>query len=395
MTTPVIAGACRTAIGTFMGSLSSVPATELGAVVARETLRRAGVAPDQVDEVLFGCALQSGLGAGPARQAAMSAGLPETVPATTVNMLCGSGLRAVANAAQAIRAGDAEVILAGGMESMSRVPHVAPGLRSGQRLGDITLKDAMLSDGLWCSLTDQHMGSTAENIARDFEVSREDQDAFAAESQRRAAAAIAAGRFASEIVPVAVPQRRGEPVQVDTDEHPRPDATVEGLAGLKPAFNQGGTVTAGNASGINDGAATMIVASEGRAEALGLTPQARILGYAWTGTNPNTMGMGPVTAAPEALERAGLTLNQVEVIELNEAFAAQALAVERSLGLDPEITNVNGGAIALGHPVGASGARVLVTLLHELERRRARYGLATLCIGGGMGIAMVVESLAA
>jgi acetyl-CoA C-acetyltransferase len=393
VSTPVIAGAVRTPVGAFMGGLASVPAPELGSLVIRESLGRAGVQPDAVEDVLMGCILQAGLGQGPARQAAMGAGLPETVPATTVNMLCGSGLRAVAMAAQAIRAGDADLIVAGGMESMSRAPYVAEGIRAGVRMGDTTLKDTMISDGLWCAFSKQHMGNTAELLAERFEVTREDQDAFAAESQRRAGAAIREGRFVREIVPVEVPQRRGDAVVVDTDEHPRPDTTVESLAKLRPAFERDGTVTAGNASGINDGAAAMVVMSEERAEALGVTPQARILGAAWAGVAPEMMGLGPVEAIPLALARAGVELGDIELFEVNEAFASVACVVQREVGIPPDLLNVNGGAIALGHPVGASGARVLVTLLHAMEDRGARLGVASLCVGGGMGIAAVVESL--
>ena len=393
MSTPVIAGAVRTPIGAFGGSLASVPATELGAIAIRESLARAGVPADQVDDVLMGCILQAGLGQGPARQSAIAAGIPDTVPATTINQLCGSGLRAVAMAAQEIRAGDAEVVVAGGMESMSRAPHVAD-VREGQRLGDMALRDTLIADGLWCVLTDQHMGGTAEVVAERFGVSREDQDAFAAESQRLAALAMERDHFRDQVVAVPVPQRRGDPVLVDRDEHPRPDTTAEGLAALRPAFREGGTVTAGNASGINDGSAAMVVLAEDRAAELGVRPMARILGYAWTGIAPEIMGFAPVEAVRRALDRAGIGIDRVELFEVNEAFAAQAVAVQRELGIGREILNVNGGAIALGHPVGASGARILVTLLHEMHHREARIGVAALCVGGGQGVAMVVESLA-
>ena len=394
MTTPVIAGAVRTPIGAFMGALSSVPATELGAIVMRESIVRAGVPADQVDDVLLGCILQAGLGQGPARQAGVAAGIPDSVPATTINMLCGSGLRAVGMAAQAVRAGDAGVVMAGGMENMSRAPHVADGIRQGQRMGDVALRDTLIADGLWCALTDQHMGGTAEVVAERFGVTREDQDAFAAESQRLAGLALERKHFADEIVPVPVPQRRGDPVLVDTDEHPRPDTTVETLAALRPAFRADGTVTAGNSSGINDGAASMLVLSEARAAELGVQPMARILGYAWNGVAPEIMGMGPVQAIRTALDRAGVDdIRAIELFEVNEAFAAQAVAVQRELGIGREVLNVNGGAIALGHPVGASGARILVTLLHEMRHREARLGCAALCVGGGMGVAMIVESL--
>ncbi len=393
MSAPVIAGAVRTPIGAFMGSLASVPATELGAIVIRESLVRSGVPADQVDDVLMGCILQAGLGQGPARQSAIAAGIPDTVPATTINQLCGSGLRAVGMAAQEIRAGDAEVVVAGGMESMSRAPHVAY-LRDGQRLGDMPLRDTLIADGLWCALTDQHMGGTAEVVAERFGVSREDQDAFAAESQRLAGLAMERDHFREQVVPVPVPQRRGDPVLVDRDEHPRPDTSAEALAGLRPAFQADGTVTAGNASGINDGAAAMVVLAEDRAAELGVRPMARILGYAWTGIAPEIMGFAPVEAVRRALDRAGVGIDRVELFEVNEAFAAQAVAVQRELGIGREVLNVNGGAIALGHPVGASGARILVTLLHEMRHREARIGVAALCVGGGQGVAMVVESLA-
>jgi acetyl-CoA C-acetyltransferase len=376
-----------------MGALAPVPATDLGAIVIREALARAGVPGDRVDDVLMGCILQAGLGQGPARQAAITAGLPDTAPATTVNQLCGSGLRAVGMAAQEIRAGDAEVVVAGGMENMSRAPHVAY-LREGHRLGDAAMRDTLIADGLWCALTDQHMGGTAEVVAERFGVSREDQDAFAAESQRLARLAMERDHFRDQVVPVPVPQRRGDPVRVDTDEHPRPDTTREALAGLRPAFREGGTVTAGNASGINDGAAAMVVMAEDAAAGLGVAPMARILGYAWTGIAPEIMGFAPVEAIRRALDRAGLPIERVELFEVNEAFAAQAVAVQRELGIGREVLNVNGGAIALGHPVGASGARILVTLLHEMHHREARIGVAALCVGGGQGVAMVVESLA-
>ena len=393
MSTPVIAGAVRTPIGAFMGALASVPATELGAIVIREALQRSGVPADRVDDVLMGCILQAGLGQGPARQSAIAAGIPDTVPATTINQLCGSGLRAVALAAQAIRAGDADVVVAGGMESMSRAPHVVY-LRDGRRMGDVPMRDTLIGDGLWCALTDQHMGGTAEVVAERHGVSRDDQDAFAAESQRLAALALERDHFREQIVPVPVPQRRGEPVLVEQDEHPRPGTTADDLAGLRPAFREGGTVTAGNSSGINDGAAAMVVLSDDRAAALGVQPMARILGYAWTGIAPEVMGFAPVDAVRAALDRAGIGIDRVELFEVNEAFAAQAVAVQRELGIGREVLNVNGGAIALGHPVGASGARILVTLLHEMRHREARVGVAALCVGGGQGVAMVVESLA-
>jgi acetyl-CoA C-acetyltransferase len=368
-----------------------VPATDLGAVVVREALARARVDPEQLDEVLMGNVLSAGLGQNPARQAALAAGVPDSVPATTVNKVCGSGLKTVALAAQAIVAGDAEVIVAGGMESMSRAPYLLEGARVGFRMGDATLVDSMIRDGLWCAMADCHMGATAENVAAEHEITRRDQDEFAAESQRRAAAAVGSGAFRDEIVGVAVPQRRGDPVTVLQDEHPRPDTTAEGLAGLRPAFAAEGSVTAGNASGINDGAAATVVMSRERAAALGVEPLATIRGYASAGVAPRIMGMGPVEAVRRALARAGVEIGDLDLVELNEAFAAQSLAVCRVLGLDPKRTNVTGGAIALGHPIGASGTRVLTTLLYAMARDDARLGLASLCIGGGQGIAMVVE----
>ncbi|WP_217915663.1 acetyl-CoA C-acetyltransferase [Miltoncostaea marina] len=386
----VIASAVRTPIGAFMGGLASVSATALGARVIEEAVRRAGVDPGRVDDVLMGNVLQAGLGQNPARQAALAAGLPESVPATTVNQVCGSGLRAVAMAVQAIRAGDAEVVVAGGMESMSRAPHLLD-MRAGTRMGDATAVDSMVHDGLWCAMCDVHMGVTAENVAAEHEVSREDQDAFALVSQQRAAEAIAAGAFDDEVAPVSVPARRGDPVVVERDEFPRPDTTLEGLARLRPAFDREGTVTAGTSSGINDGAAAVVVMSAEAAREAGAPVLAVVRGHAWAGVAPRVMGMGPVEAVPAALARAGAELADVDLIELNEAFAAQSLAVSRRLGLDPERVNVHGGAIALGHPIGASGARVLTTLLHGMRRREARLGLASLCIGGGQGIAMVVE----
>lgn len=394
MSDPVILGAARTPIGSFNGSLASVSAPALGAVAIGAALERAGVSGEQVDEVLMGNVVSAGTGLNPARQASLSAGLPEVVPATSIEKACGSGLKSVALAAQAIRAGDANLVVAGGTENMSAAPYLLEKARTGYRLGDGVLVDSLLRDGLWCTITDCHMGSTAENIAAEFEVSRDDQDAFAARSQRRAADAVQAGRFEAEIAPVEVPQRRGDPALVAADEYPRPETTEEALAGLRPAFERDGTVTAGNASGINDGAAATLVASRERADQLGATPLAAIRSYASAGVAPRIMGMGPVAAVTRALERAGLELADIDLIELNEAFAAQSLGVIRELGLDEERVNVNGGAIALGHPVGASGARILTTLLYEMERRDVEFGLATLCIGGGQGIAMVVERTA-
>ena len=390
----VIIGAARTPIGAFNGALSGVPATELGAIAIREACERAGVRGTTIDEVILGNVLSAGLGQNPARQAAISAGVGVETPATTINKVCGSGLKAVALAAQAVRVGDAQLVVAGGMESMSRAPHIVDGLRQGIRMGDGTLRDSMVIDGLWCALEDCHMGVTAENVASEHSVGREDQDAFALESQRRATDAVASGVFAQEIVSVPVAQRRGEPLVVANDEYPRPEASIEGLRALRPAFDGAGSVTAGNASGINDGAAALVVSSRERADALGSRPLARILSWASAGLEPRVMGMGPVPAIEAALTKAGLSLPDVDLIELNEAFAAQSVAVVRALELDPARVNVHGGAIALGHPIGASGARILVTLLHEMARREVRVGLAALCIGGGQGIAMVVERVA-
>ncbi|SIS67777.1 acetyl-CoA C-acetyltransferase [Alicyclobacillus vulcanalis] len=390
----VIAGAVRTPIGSFQGSLAPLSAPDLGAAVISEVLRRTGVAPGLVDEVVMGNVLQAGLGQNPARQAAMRAGLPQDVPATTINMVCGSGLKSVMLAAQAIRSGDASLLVAGGMESMSNAPYLLPGAREGYRMGHKGVIDSMIQDGLWCAFCDIHMGVTAENVARRHGISREDQDAFALRSQMRAREAMETGRFQDEIVPVSVPRRKGDPAVVDRDEHPRPDTTAEALAKLRPAFTADGTVTAGNSSGINDGAAAMLVVARDRADELGLKPMARIVSYASVGLDPSVMGLGPIEATRRALARAELSVDDLDLIEANEAFAAQALAVARELAFPDDKLNVNGGAIALGHPIGASGARILVTLLHELERRGGRYGLATLCIGGGQGVAMVVERLA-
>ena len=388
----VILSGCRTAIGTFGGAFKDVSAVELGATVVREAVTRAAVRPDQVDEVVLGCVLPAGLGMNPARQAAIKGGLPDSVPATTLNKVCGSGLESVMRAAQAIRAGDSEIVVAGGTENMSRAPYLLPGARWGERLGDGTVLDHMIHEGLTDAFHDIHMGVTAENLVERYGISRVDQDALAAESQRRAAAAMEAGAFEDEIVPVLVAGKKGT-TRVDTDEHPRPGTTAESLARLKPAFKADGTVTAGNASGINDGAAALVVARAERAERLGTKPMARIVSYASAAVDPRVMGIGPVPAVRKALERAALSAERIELFELNEAFAAQSLAVLRELGLDPAKVNVNGGAIALGHPIGASGARVLVTLLYALRARSLRYGLAGLCIGGGQGVAMVVERL--
>ena len=386
----VIVSGVRTAVGSLGGIFADVPATELGAVAVTEALRRAAV--DDVDEVLMGNVLQAGLGQNTARQSAIRAGLPDSVPATTVNKVCGSGLETVVRAAQAIRVGDVDCVVAGGMENMSRAPYLVEKGRFGYRLGDASLVDEMIRDGLWCAFEDCHMGTTAENIAREYEVSRADQDSFAARSQQKAEAAIQSGRFRDEIVPVAV-QRKKEQVLLDTDEHPRPGITAEGLGALRPAFDKEGTVTAGNASGINDGGAAVVVMSAARAAAGSLQPLARIRSYASAGVSPRIMGMGPVPAVRLALQKAGVQLKDIDLFELNEAFAAQSVAVGRELAIPEEKLNVNGGAIALGHPIGASGTRILVTLLHEMRKREATLGVAALCIGGGQGIAMVLEAV--
>jgi acetyl-CoA C-acetyltransferase len=389
----VIAGAVRTPIGTFGGSFADTAATELGAVALREALNRAGVSPDQVDEVIMGNVLSAGLGMNPARQAAIAAGIPDNVPATAINKVCGSGLKAVALATQAIILGDADVVLAGGMEGMSSAPYLLPKARYGYKMGHGEVIDHMIKDGLWCALSDCHMGNTAENIALEREISRGDQDEFSVQSQQKAAVAWDNGRFAEEIVPVEVKQRKGT-VTVDKDEHFRPDTSLEGLSKLRPAFAADGSVTAGNASGINDGAAAVVVMSRKKAEELGVKPMGSVRSYASAGVPPRIMGIGPVPATQKVLAKSGLSLDEIDLIEANEAFAAQSLAVGRELGWDWERVNVNGGAIALGHPIGASGTRILVTLLHEMKRRNAKRGLATLCIGGGQGIAMVVENAA-
>jgi acetyl-CoA C-acetyltransferase len=389
----VIAGAVRTPIGTFGGSFADTPATELGAVVLREALSRAGVQPDQVDEVIMGNVLSAGLGMNPARQAAIAAGIPDNVPATSINKVCGSGLKAVALATQAIILGDVDVVLAGGMEGMSSAPYLLPKARYGYRMGHGEVTDHMIKDGLWCALSDCHMGNTAENIALEREISRGDQDEFSVQSQQKAAAAWDNGRFADEIVPVEVKQRKGT-VTVEKDEHYRADTNLEALSKLRPAFAGDGSVTAGNASGINDGAAAVVVMSRKKAEDLGVKPMGSVRSYASAGVPPRIMGIGPVPATQKVLAKSGLSIEDMDLIEANEAFAAQSLAVGRELGWDWERVNVNGGAIALGHPIGASGTRILVTLLHEMKRRDAKCGLATLCIGGGQGIAMVVENAA-
>ena len=387
----VILSACRTAIGTFGGALKDQSAAGLGAVVIREALRRAGVTGADLGDVIMGCVLQAGAGMNVARQAAITAGVPVDVPAETVNRVCGSGLQAVIHAVEATRVGYTDLVLAGGTESMSNAPYVLSGARWGYRMGHAEAKDSLLSEGLTCAIQGCHMGMTAEEIVKRFNVSRADQDAFAAESQQRAQQAIASGLFADEIVAVPLPQRKGPALSFDTDEHPRAGTTAATLGALKPAFARDGSVTAGNASGINDGAAALVVATAKRAEAIGATPLARVLSYATVGVDPAIMGMGPVQAVRPAVERAGLSMADVDLFELNEAFASQSLAVLRELGLDPAKVNTRGGAIALGHPIGASGARVLTTLIDALRARGGGRGVASLCIGGGMGIAMAVE----
>jgi acetyl-CoA C-acetyltransferase len=385
----VIVSAARTPVGSFLGALSSLPASKLGEVAIRAALERAGVTPEEVDEVILGHVLQAAAGQGPARQAAMGAGIRKEAPAWSLNQICGSGLRAVAIGAQQIALGDARIVVAGGQESMSQAPH-AQALRTGQKMGDIKLIDTMISDGLWGAFNGYHMGQTAENIADTFHISRADQDAFAVASQNKAEAAQKAGRFDDEIAPVTIKGRKGDTV-VDKDEFIRHGATLEAMQGLKPAFTKEGSVTAANASGLNDGAAALVLMSAADAKARGLEPLARIVSSATAGVDPAVMGTGPIPASKKALEKAGWTVADLDLVESNEAFAAQSLCVLRELGLDPDKVNVNGGAIAIGHPIGASGARILTTLLHEMKRRGAKKGLATLCIGGGMGVALCVE----
>lgn len=387
----VIVSAARTPIGSFGGALSSQSAVDLGVTAATAAIERAGISADKIDEVLVGNILSAGLGQNVARQVAIHTGLPDTTPAMTINKLCGSGLRTISMAAQFIALGDADIILAGGTESMSNAPYVLPGARWGERMGDGKMIDTMLTDGLIDSFHNIHMGVTAENIAEKWELSRNQQDEFALQSQKRAEQAIQSGAFKEEIVPVEVQQRKGDPIVVDTDEFPKPGMTMEKLQRLKPAFKKDGTVTAGNASGINDGSAMVLVMAKEKAEELGLTPLASIASYGNAALDPKIMGYGPVPASKQALERANLTMADMDLVEANEAFAAQSLAVLKDLEIDPERVNVNGGAIALGHPIGASGARVLVTLLHEMKRRDAKRGLATLCIGGGQGTALIAS----
>ena len=391
MHTAVILSACRTPIGAFGGALKDLSASDLGAVVIREAIARAGITGADLGDVIMGCVLQAGAGMNVARQAAIKAGVPVAVPAETVNRVCGSGLQAVVHAVEAVKAGFVDLVLAGGTESMSNAPYLMKGARWGYRMGNGELVDSMLQEGLTCAINGCHMGMTAEEVSRRFDVSRADQDAFAAESQTRAAKAVASGVFDREIVPVSIPQKKGDPILFSRDEYPRAGTTVEKLAALKAAFKKEGTVTAGNASGINDGAAALVIGTEASAKRHGRKPLARILSYCTTGVDPMIMGMGPVEAMRKAVDRAGLTLDDLDVVELNEAFAAQSLAVVRELKLDPARVNVHGGAIALGHPLGASGARVLTTLVHVLQARGGGRGAAALCIGGGMGTAMVVE----
>ena len=387
----VIVSAARTGVGKFGGSLARIPASELGSIVIKAALARAKVDPAQVSEVIMGQVLAAGVGQNPARQALLKAGLPKEVPGLTINAVCGSGLKAVMLAAQAIAWGDAEIVVAGGQENMSAAPHVLPNSRDGQRMGDWKLVDTMIVDGLWDVYNQYHMGITAENVARLHSISREAQDALALSSQQKAVAAQEAGRFKDEIVPVAIPQRKGDPLIFDTDEYVNKKTNAEALAGLRPAFDKSGSVTAGNASGINDGAAAVVVMSARKAAELGLKPLARIAAFATSGLDPAIMGMGPVSATRKALQRAGWQAGDVNLFELNEAFAAQACAVNKELGIDSSRVNVNGGAIAIGHPIGASGCRILVTLLHEMQRREANKGIAALCIGGGMGVSLAVE----
>jgi acetyl-CoA C-acetyltransferase len=387
----VIIGAVRTPVGKFQGSLKGFKATELGALVVREVVKRAGIAPEMVDEVIMGCVIQAGLGQNPARQAALNGGLPNTVSAVTINKVCGSGLKAVMLAAQGIQLGDTEIVVAGGMESMSNAPYLLEKAREGYRLGNGTLVDSMINDGLWCAFDNQHMGCTGEVVAERFNVNRTEQDGYALRSQRKAATAIKAGRFKEEIVPVEVPQKKGAVTIFDTDETVREDTSMEVLGKLKPAFKEGGTVTAGNAPGVNDGASALVVTSLERANALGVEPMARIVAQATSGTEPKLVMMAPVEAIKKVLKKANWSTNDVDLIELNEAFAVQAVAITRELDLDPERINVNGGAVALGHAIGQSGSRLLTTMLFEMKRRDAHRGLVALCLGGGNAVALAVE----
>ncbi|MBL1141314.1 MAG: acetyl-CoA C-acetyltransferase [Proteobacteria bacterium] len=387
----VIVAAARTAVGNFGGTLAGLPAHTLGATVIAEVVKRAGIKPEQVDEVIFGQVLTAGSGQNPARQAAIHAGLPNSVPSMTINKVCGSGLKTVHLAAQAIKCGDADIIIAGGQENMSLSPHVLPKSRNGQKMGDWKMQDSMIVDGLWDAFNNYHMGTTAENIAKQYDISREEQDEFAAASQQKTEAAQKAGKFDEEIVPVEIPQRKGDPIIFSKDEFPKAGVTAEGLTKLRPAFDKEGTVTAANASGINDGAAAVLVMSESKAKELGLEPMATIKAYSSAGVDPAIMGTGPIPASKLCMEKAGWTVDDLDLVEANEAFAAQAISVNRDVGWDTNKVNVNGGAIAIGHPIGASGCRCLVTLLHEMKRSDAKKGLATLCIGGGQGVALAVE----
>jgi acetyl-CoA C-acetyltransferase len=387
----VIAGATRTAVGKFGGALAKVPAPELGATVVKALLAQSGVKPDQVSEVILGQVLTAGSGQNPARQTLIKSGIPKEVPAMTINIVCGSGLKAVMLAAQAVKCGDADIVVAGGQENMSASPHVLLGSRDGFRMGDAKLVDSMITDGLWDVYNQYHMGQTAENVAKQYGISRAQQDEFAVASQNKAEKAQKAGLFKDEITPVLIPQRKGDPVAFDSDEFIKAGTTLESIAGLRPAFAKEGSVTAANASGINDGAAAVLVMTAERAAQLGITPLARIKSYATTGVDPSIMGMGPVSASKWCLEKAGWKPGDLDLMEINEAFAAQACAVNKEMGWDTSKINVNGGAIAIGHPIGASGCRILVTLLHEMRRRNAKKGLASLCIGGGMGVALAVE----
>jgi len=387
----VIVAAARTAVGSFNGSLAGISAADLGAIVIRDLLKKTNLAPEAIDEVILGQVLTASTGQNPARQAVIKAGLPQTTPALTINKVCGSGLKAVHLAAQAIKCGDADVIIAGGQENMSQAPHALPNSRNGQRMGDWQMTDTMIKDGLWCAFNDYHMGITAENVADRYEISRDEQDTFALRSQNLAEEAQAAGRFQEEIVPVEIPQRKGDPIVFQDDEFIRKGATIEGIQKVRPAFKKDGSVTAANASGINDGAAAVVVMSASKAKELGLIPLATVKAYASAGVDPAIMGTGPIPSTQKCLEKAGWTVGDLDLIEANEAFAAQALGVAKELQWDDSKVNVNGGAIAIGHPIGASGCRVLVTLLHEMKRRDAKKGLATLCIGGGLGVALAVE----
>ena len=387
----VIISAVRTPVGKFLGALKGFKATELGAIVVREAVKRAGVSPEDVDEVIMGCVIQAGLGQNPARQAALHGGLPNTVSAVTVNKVCGSGLKAIMMAAQGVQLGDTEIVVAGGMESMSNAPYLLPKAREGYRLGNGTLVDTVINDGLWCAFDDQHMGCTGEVVAERFHVSREEQDEYALNSHLKASAAIKSGKFRDEIVPVEIKQRKGPSVIFDTDETVREDTSLESLGKLNPAFKEGGTVTAGNAPGVNDGASAVVVTSTERAKSLGVEPMARIVGQATSGIEPKLVMMAPVEAIKRLLQKTGWSLSDVDLIELNEAFAVQAVAITRELDLDPEKLNVNGGAVALGHAIGQSGSRILTTMLYEMKRRNVHRGIAALCLGGGNAVAMAVE----